>query len=66
MKRTIRNEVAEGKRGAYYLNRKDQKKLELEARFEELKASGGDAAVDKAIAKKRKKNAKKDQKLMPI
>ena len=62
----MRNDVAEGKRGAYYTNRKDQKKLELEARFEELRKKGGDAAVDKAIAKKRKKNAKKDQKLMPV
>lgn len=66
VKRKIREDVAEGRRGAYYLKRSEKKKLELEARFEELKKRGGDTAVDKAIAKKRRKNASKDHKLMPM
>ena len=61
----IRDEVAEGKRGVYYLKRKDRKKMEMEARFDQIRERGGDSAVDKAIAKRRKKNKAKDQKLMP-
>ena len=65
VKRKIRQEVAEGKRGEYHLKRREKKRLELEARFDNLRKSGGDAAVDKAIAKRRKKAAAKDRRLMP-
>ena len=57
--------MAEGKRGEYHLKRREKKRLELEARFDNLRKSGGDAAVDKAIAKRRKKAAAKDRRLMP-
>ena len=65
VKKKLRQEVAEGKRGAYYLKRKDQRRLEQEARYEELKKRGGENAVAKALQKKRKKNLSKQTKLMP-
>ena len=60
VKKKIREEVAEGKRGVYFLKRKEQKRLELEAKFEELRKRGGDRAVDKLVAKKRRKNKSRD------
>jgi hypothetical protein len=39
--------------------------MEAEAKFEEIKKRGGDEAVDKAIAKRRKKNVAKEAKSMP-
>ena len=39
--------------------------MEVEAKFEEIRKRGGDEAVDKAIAKRRKKNVAKSHKLMP-
>ena len=41
------------------------KRLEMEARFGELKKRGGDAAVDKAVEKRRKKNLSRESKYMP-
>jgi ribosomal RNA-processing protein 36 len=60
VKKKIREEVAQGKRGVYYLKRKEQKRLELEAKFDELRKRGGDKAVDKLVAKKRRKNKSRD------
>jgi ribosomal RNA-processing protein 36 len=60
----IRADVASGK-GVYYPKRSELRKMELEAKFEEIRKRGGDEAVDKAIAKRRKKNVAKSHKLMP-
>ena len=65
VKKKIRDDVASGKRGVYYLKKRDMKKMELEAKFEELKKRGGDAAVNKALAKRRKKMMSKDSSIMP-
>ena len=65
VKKKLRDEVAEGKRGAYHLKRSDMKKLELEARFEQLRKMGGDSAVNKALSKRRKRKMGKDSGLMP-
>ena len=65
VKKKIRQEVASGKRGAYYPKRNELRRMELEAKFEEIRKRGGDEAVDKAITKRRKKNVSKSHKLMP-
>lgn len=64
VKKKIREDVASGK-GIYYPKRSELRKMELEAKFEEIRKRGGDEAVDKAIAKRRKKNVAKSHKLMP-
>lgn len=64
VKQKIREDVASGK-GVYYPKRSELRKMELEAKFEEIRKRGGDDAVDKAIAKRRKKNVAKSHKLMP-
>jgi len=55
----MKQQVESGK-GVYYLKKREMKKLQLEAKFEELRKRGGDKAVDKALAKRRKKNKSKD------
>lgn len=65
MKKKLREEVAAGKRGAYYLKKREMKKLELEAKFDQLRKAGGDGAVNKVLAKRRKKKMGKDSGLMP-
>ena len=60
VKKKIQTEVEEGKRGAYYLKRKEKKKMEFEAKLEELRKRGGHQAVEKALAKKRKKAKSRD------
>lgn len=65
VKKKIRDDVAAGKRGAFYLKKRDMKKLELEAKFEQLRKQGGDSAVEKALAKRRKKKMGKDSSFMP-
>jgi hypothetical protein len=57
--------VASGKRGAYYPKRSELKKMEAEAKFDEIRKRGGDEAVDAAIAKRRKKNVSKEARSMP-
>ena len=64
VKKKIREDVVSGK-GVYYPKRSEMRKMELEAKFEEIRKRGGDEAVDKAIAKRRKKNVAKSHKLMP-
>lgn len=64
VKKKVQEEVAEGKRGAFYLKRKEKRRLELEARYEELKKRGGHRAVEKAVAKRRKKNKSKDASML--
>mmetsp|Transcript_22358 Transcript_22358/g.31501 ORF Transcript_22358/g.31501 Transcript_22358/m.31501 type:complete len:265 (-) Transcript_22358:143-937(-) len=65
VKKKMMEDVAEGKRGAYYLKRKVKRQMEQEAKVEELRKRSGDSAVDKYIAKKRKKKMAKDSSLMP-
>ena len=65
VKKKMRDDVAEGKRGAYYLKKKDMKKLELEAKFDQLRKVGGDSAVNKVLQKRRKRKMGKDSGLMP-
>ena len=60
VKRKIREDVESGRTGAYFLKRKEKKRLELEARFEEIRKRGGEKAVEKMLAKKRQKNKSRD------
>ncbi len=60
VKRKIREDVESGRSGAYFLKRKEKKRLELEARFEEIRKRGGEKAVEKMLAKKRQKNKSRD------
>jgi len=66
LKQKMEQDIAEGKKPVQFLKRKERRKLELETTFEELRKRGGDAAVNKAIAKRRKKNASKDHKYVPL
>ena len=59
VKQKMKQQVESGK-GVYYLKKRDMKKLQMEAKYEELRKRGGDKAVDKALAKRRKKNKSKD------
>lgn len=65
VKQKIRQDVASGKRAAYYPKRSELKRMEAEAKYTEIRKRGGDEAVDKAIAKRRKKNMSKEAKSMP-
>ncbi|KAL7433351.1 hypothetical protein ACHAXH_005526 [Discostella pseudostelligera] len=65
VKSKLRSEVASGKRGAYYPKRSELKKMEAEAKFDEIRKRGGNEAVDAAIAKRRKKNVAKEARSMP-
>jgi ribosomal RNA-processing protein 36 len=60
VKKKIRSEVEEGKRGAFFLKRKEKKRLEFEAKMEELRKRGGHKAVEKALAKRRQKAKSRD------
>mmetsp|Transcript_2457 Transcript_2457/g.3624 ORF Transcript_2457/g.3624 Transcript_2457/m.3624 type:complete len:317 (+) Transcript_2457:88-1038(+) len=62
VKRKIREQVESGEKGAFFLKRKELKKLKLEAKYEELKKNDG--ALDKVLAKRRQKNKTKDSRLM--
>ena len=64
VKKKLQQEVTDGKRGVYFPKRREMKRMHLEARFEELRKRGGDKAVDKAVAKRRKKNKSKDSGLL--
>ena len=55
--------VAAGKK-PYYLKKSEQRRLELLAKFNELKAAGGDK-LEKFMEKRRKKNASKDHRFIP-
>jgi len=59
VKRKIRDDVESGK-GVYFLKRKEKKRLELEAKFEEIQKRGGSKAVEKVLEKKRQKNKSRD------
>ena len=57
-----RKKVAAGVKRPYYLKRREIKKVELTARYDELKSSG---KLDKFMVKRRKKNAQKDRRMIP-
>ncbi|EPZ31188.1 Protein of unknown function DUF947 domain-containing protein [Rozella allomycis CSF55] len=57
--------VKHGKK-PFYLKKSDQKKLLMAEKFKAIKEKGGDAAIDKYIEKKRKKNASKKRKELPM
>lgn len=54
--------VAGGK-APFYLKKAEKRRLELVAKYEELKAAG---QLDKYMAKRRKKNAAKDHRYLPV
>ena len=56
-----REAVKAGKR-PFFLKKSEKKKQELIRKYQELKATG---RLEKAIAKRRKKNAQKDRRHMP-
>ena len=56
-----RHAVEAGKK-PYYLKKSEQRKLELLAKYRELKEGGG---LDKFMEKRRKKNASKDHRYVP-
>jgi ribosomal RNA-processing protein 36 len=60
VQKKLRDEVAQGQRGAYFLKRKDKKRLVLEAKFDELRKRGGDKAVEKVLTKRRRKLKSRD------
>jgi len=62
VKRKIRDQVEAGEQGAFFLKRKEMKRLKFEAKYDELKKKDG--AVEKALAKRRQKNKSKDSRLM--
>ena len=62
VKKKMREQVEQGKSGAYFLKRKEKRRLELEAKMEQIRKKGGDAAVEKAISKRRKKQKSRDAK----
>lgn len=49
-----------GSNAKYTPKRKELKRMHLEAKYEELQKRGGDKAVDRVVAKRRKKNKSKD------
>lgn len=52
-------EAVKGGKAPYYLKKSEQKRLELVAKYEELKANG---RLEKYMDKRRQKNAKKEHK----
>ena len=60
VKKKLQQQVAEGKHGVYFPKRREMKRMHLEAKFEEIRKRGGDQAVDKVVAKRRKKNKSRD------
>jgi len=65
VKKKLRDNVENNGGKAFYLKKREMKKLEVEATFEELKKRGGNKAVKKALEKRRKKNKSKDRKALP-
>jgi ribosomal RNA-processing protein 36 len=60
VKKSLQQQVAEGASGVYFPKKRDLKRMHLEAKFEEIRKRGGDGAVEKALAKRRKKNKTRD------
>ncbi|GKY96914.1 hypothetical protein MPSEU_000650300 [Mayamaea pseudoterrestris] len=56
----VKQKLVDERGSNYRPKRAELKKLELEARFDELKKRGGNRAVNQALEKKRKKNKSRD------
>ncbi len=52
-----------GGKAPFYLKKSEKRRLELLAKYESLKESGG---LEKYMAKRRKKNASKDHRYLPV
>ena len=64
VKKKLHKDVEDGKRGVFFLKRNERKRLELEAKYDELRKRGGGKAVEKLVAKKRKKNKSRDSAML--
>ena len=64
LKQVSRELVQQGHK-PFYFKKSDVKKIELAAKYQELKKKGGNATVDRAIEKKRKRNTTKAHKFIP-
>ena len=64
LKQVSRELVQQGHK-PFYFKKSDLKKIELAAKYQELKKNGGNAKVDRIIEKKRKRNATKAHKYVP-
>ena len=63
VKKRLQQQVETGQRSAnHFLNRRTMKAMYTEAKFEEIRKQGGEQAVEKALAKRRKKNKSRDAK----
>lgn len=60
VQQTLRANASNNNNNVYRPKRKELKRLHVEAKFEELQKRGGDKAVDRALAKRRKKNKSRD------
>ena len=61
VKKRLQEQVQTGQRSAsHFLKRREMKALYAEAKFDEIRKRGGDQAVEKALAKRRKKNKSRD------
>ena len=63
VKKKLREDVEDGKSGAFFLKRKEKKKLEFEAKMEELRKRKGHKAVEKSLARRRQKAKSRDSSL---
>ena len=52
-----------GGKAPFYLKKSEKRRLELLAKYESLRSSGG---LEKYMAKRRKKNAAKDHRYLPV
>ncbi|PCH33690.1 DUF947-domain-containing protein [Wolfiporia cocos MD-104 SS10] len=68
LERAAREEKEKRKagKGSWFMKKSDKKELLLKAKFDALAASGGQAAVRKAIEKKQKKESQKEKKRRPF
>jgi hypothetical protein len=54
--------VESGKHGAFFLKRTEKKRLEYEEKIKEIRKRKGSKAVEKVLAKKRKRDKSRDAK----
>jgi ribosomal RNA-processing protein 36 len=59
--RKAQRSAAEAGHRPYFLKRREMKELVQAERFQQLRESGGERAVDRALKKKRERNARKDR-----
>lgn len=64
LKRAERESIASGS-NPYFAKRRELKELEIIEKFKELESKGGASAIEKAIAKRRKKVTSSDRRRLP-